>query len=364
MRIILLLALISISYNGLSQSRGNPLPGSDTEGMTAEEVELIVPVISQFFPRTQFSMAFINEGEVKYIGLTLHNGKVVPIENRDSVFEIGSLSKVFTTHLLADLVSNGKLSLEDPIASKLDFTLRGDPPITFKQLATHQSGLPYFPSNVGGLFNQKNPFKDYSQEKFEQYLADKLKMKLKPGEQYVYSNVGMALLGYLVASLHGKSYEMTLKDQIFEPLGMNLSTTQKEGVMAHLVRGQDRKGEPASNWDLGALVGAGGILSSAQDLVKYATYSFDALQNESNLLGKMKTASDTRMDMALGWHIIKGYRKEPFLWHNGGTGGYKASMAIDPKQQDAVIILTNVGTDTPGKRSIDELCFKLMETME
>ncbi len=364
MRIILLLALISISYNGLSQSRGNPSSDSDTEGMTAEEVELIVPVVSQFFPQTQFSMAFINDGEVKYIGLTLYNGKVVPIKNRDSVFEIGSISKVFTTHLLSDLVKSGKVTLDDPIASKLSFTLRGEPRITFEQLATHQSGLPYFPSNVGGLFNQKNPFKDYSQEKFEQFLADRLKMKIKPGEQYVYSNVGMALLGNIVASINGKSYEMALQDKIFKPLGMEMSTSQREVIKENLVQGLDRKGMPTANWDLGALVGAGGILSSAQDLVKYATYSFNAFQAEDASREKRNKASNADFNRVLGWHIIEGHRKAPFLWHNGGTGGYKASMAIDPSQKDAVIILTNVGTDTPGKSAIDELCFKLMETLE
>ena len=360
-----LLILFTLSFSmGLSQTRGLNSPPPKEEGMTAEEAELIIPVISQFSPNTQFAMAFVNEGEVKYLGLILQDGKVISIDNRDSVFEIGSISKVFTTHLLANLVESGKVEMDQPISSHLNFSLKGEPSITFHQLATHQSGLPYFPSNVGGLFNQKNPFKGYTTEKFEQYLSQKVKLDFQPGENYRYSNVGLGLLGYLVESILEQSYETLLKEQIFNPLGMSRSTTQVSEVDAYLVRGRDRKGAPTPNWNLGALVGAGGILSTPSDLASYAAYSFTLLGSEEGFLGQKPREIDTQLDMAMGWHIIKESRKAPFLWHNGGTGGYKASMAIDPVQQDAVIILSNVGTDTPGKRSIDKLCFEMMESLE
>ena len=364
MRSFLLLLFTLYLSIGFSQSRGLPSLDSKEKGMTAEEAELIIPVISQFSSNTQFAMAFINGGEAKYLGLILKDGKVIPIENRDSVFEIGSISKVFTTHLFANLVESGKVKEDQQIASHLNFSLKGEPAITFHQLATHQSGLPYFPSNVGGLFNQKNPFKGYTSEKFEQYLSERLKMDFQPGEQYRYSNVGMGLLGYLVESIQDQPYEALLETQIFGPLGMSNSTTKASTVDAYLVRGRDRKGAPTTNWDLGALVGAGGILSSPRDLVSYAKYSFEMLSSEATILGQKQVEIGTKRDMAMGWHIIKESRKEPFLWHNGGTGGYKASMAIDPVQQDAVIILSNVGTDTPGKSAIDELCFKMMRNLE
>lgn len=364
MRFFLLIGITLYVNVGFAQSRGPSSPTAEVVAMTAEEAELIIPVMSQFSPQTQFAMAFVNNGEVKYLGLIFKEGKVIPINNRDSVFEIGSISKVFTTHLLANLVESGKVKMDQRIASYLDFPLKGEPAITFHQLATHQSGLPYFPSNVGGLFNQKDPFKGYTSEKFEYYLSKKLKMDFQPGERYRYSNVGMGLLGYLVESIQGQSYQAVLEEQIFSPLGMSGSTTKASAIASYLVEGRNRKGTPTNNWDLGPMVGAGGILSSPKDLVAYATHSFDLLSSEKGVWGQKQIEIDPHMGMAMGWHIIKETRTEPFLWHNGGTGGYKASMAIAPAQQDAVIILSNVGTDTPGKRTIDELCFELMKSLE
>ena len=128
--------------------------------------------------------------------------------------------------------------MDDPIAEHLDFSLKGEPQITFGQLASHHAGLPYYPSNLGMmLFKQENPFEDYSQEKFQKYLSQQLKLKCTPGEKYIYSNVGMALLGYTLSKVMEESYEAALQGQIFKPLGMNQSSTKRQKIEKYLVSG-------------------------------------------------------------------------------------------------------------------------------
>ncbi|MEM6631481.1 MAG: serine hydrolase domain-containing protein [Bacteroidota bacterium] len=333
--------------------------------LNAQQVEMIVPIMSQFAQNTQFAMALIDAGEIMFFGLERDGDKVVSVPNEDSVFEIGSLSKVFTTHLMMNLVKEEKISLGDPIADYLDFPLKGNPRITFGQLASHHSGLPYYPSNLGMLlFKQDNPFGDYSQEKFEKFLTHQLKLKSVPGEKYTYSNVGMALLGYTLGKLTQESYEKALQEEIFLPLHMTQSSSNKQAVEAHIVQGRNKRGNPMHNWDLGALEGAGAILSSVKDLSQYAVFSFDALQGDLALMKERYGEVDALMDIAMGWHIIKEEGKASFLWHNGGTGGYKSSMAIAPDRKDAVIILSNVGADEPDRRQVDELCFRLMKSIE
>ena len=111
--------------------------------------------------------------------------------------------------------------------------------------------------------------------------------------------------------------------------------------------------------------GAGAILSSVQDLSKYLNWNFTAL-NSSLLPMRQKTHTiNDDMEIALGWHIIKNKSAQPYLWHNGGTGGYKSSMGINLSNNSGVIILSNIGaTNNPQKGPIDKLCFDLMKTIE
>ena len=365
-RIILLGGLFLVCINSYSQGRYRSSDSGPNEPkLNARQAEMIVPIMSQFAKHTQFALALIDSGEVLFFGLERRGDKVVPVSNEDSVFEIGSLSKIFTTHLLVDLVEADKVDLNDPIAKHLDFSLKGEPRITFGQLASHHSGLPYYPSNLGMmLFKQDNPFEDYNQEKFQKYLSQQLKLKNAPGERYTYSNVGMALLGYTLSKVLEESYETALQERIFKPLSMTQSSSSKQKVEKYLVPGRNKRGIPKENWSLGALEGAGAILSSVNDLSLYAVYSFDALTEDLSIMGQKTGEIDALMDIALGWHMIKEEGEYSFLWHNGGTGGYKSSMAIAPERKDAVIILSNVGADEPERRSIDELCFRLMKSIE
>ena len=145
---------------------------------------------------------------------------------------------------------------------------------------------------------------------------------------------------------------------------MTTTTTDRIRVEEWLVKGRSLAGEVVPNWDFGILLGAGAILSSVEDLAKFAIAQFDNKNNELELTRtKTATISET-MDIGLGWHILKKQSHPDWVWHNGGTGGYTSSMTIDTANRNGVIILSNVSAFSSNRDDIDQLCFELMETLE
>jgi CubicO group peptidase (beta-lactamase class C family) len=111
------------------------------------------------------------------------------------------------------------------------------------------------------------------------------------------------------------------------------------------------------------LAGAGGILSTAEDLSKFVIAQFNP-SNKALELTRQKTfeINDT-MDIVSGWHLLKSQSKNIWYWHNGGTGGYSSSMVFDEKTKNGIIILSNVSAFNPNMENIDKLCFELMKTL-
>lgn len=331
--------------------------------LSDQQLNLITETIRQFPNGSNFAVALLDGDRIRFQGVERHHNRLIPSENAQAVFEIGSITKVFTVHLLLNALHAGRIeSLDSTIAPHLDFKLRENRPITFKQLANHTSGLSN--SLSASVFSAKNPYKSYDYEKFTGLLARPYSWSAAPGEKYEYSNLGMGLLGYTLRQVHQESYEDLLRKQIFEPLKMNNSTTKRKKIKSKLVPAYNWKGRRTKNWDLSEMEGAGAILSTVADLARYAQWNFSALQGDLALMKEETVAVNETLAVALGWFINIAENERPFLWHKGETGGYKAEMAIDPDQQKSVIILTNVGaTNNPKGGLIDQLCFDLMETL-
>ncbi|MBK1439850.1 beta-lactamase family protein [Parapedobacter sp. ISTM3] len=325
----------------------------------------------------EVSAAIISNGAVTYLGFKKEKKKWLAVDNRRSVFEIGSITKVFTSTLLAHAVFDGVVDLDAPIASISPFPINGaekdGQPITLVSLANHTSGLPRLPSKLMRsmitteliaaylwpyLKKHGNPYYGYTKKKFDKYLHKSVKLKTVPGTTFNYSNLGAALLGYLLVAKQHTDYETLLKKQIFNPLGMESSTTCRESVADRLVQGRNSAGKKVKNWDLCAMEAAGAVLSSTDDLAKFALANF---KPDSVLdLQRKPTLTDGKENVALGWFIVHYTDGNEYVWHNGGTGGYSASMALDPTLGNAVILLTNIG----GKNAIlDSICHQLMERL-
>jgi CubicO group peptidase (beta-lactamase class C family) len=285
----------------------------------------------------------------------------VPLDG-NTLFEIGSITKVFTSSLLADMVARGEVKLDDPVAKYLPKTVRvpsrNGKQITLLDLATQTSGLPRLPGNLKPK-DEANPYADYTVDQLYAFLSS-YELTRDPGSQYEYSNLGVGLLGHALALRGGKSYEDLLVDRILRPLRMDdtritLSPSQK----ARLAPGHSVSGDIVPNWDLPTLAGAGALRSTANDLLKFLAANLDST---SKPLGReLATTHVPRRDaggpmrIGLNWHILSAFGR-PIVWHNGGTGGYRTFIGFDEANQRGAIVLSNqnVSADDIGFHLLDE----------
>ncbi|WP_378174160.1 serine hydrolase domain-containing protein [Aquimarina sp. SS2-1] len=334
-----------------------------------EITKLLKEQLFVFPNQTEVSVALINQEKSEFIGFLKNDDSLQIKKNQNAVFEIGSISKVFTSTLLSKLVVEETLSIDEPVVNLLPFKL--DNPsedqnnITVKMLANHTSGLPRIPQNLIPLLtmNQNDPYRNYDSDKLYEYLKTDFKTESKPGEQSAYSNLGAGLLGHLLTLKTNQSFETLLQENIFKPLNMNSSTTDINQIpSSSLVMGRDPEGQETSNWNFDVLAGAGAIKSNIIDLEKFVRkqMSNDAIYN---LTQKETHTINKQVSMGLGWHIIA-KKDQTILFHNGGTGGYTSCLVIDKKSQKAVIMLTNISAFHPKKQSIDGLCFKMLSLIK
>lgn len=264
----------------------------------------------------------------------------------DTLFEIGSITKVFTSLLLAEMVERKQLNYDDPIDGLLPAEVKapahGERKITLIDLATHTAALPRMPSNFAPA-DMTNPFADYKVEQLYKGLAD-LKLKREPGKQYDYSNLGMGLLGHALALKAGKSYEQLVTDEITKPLGLNSTViTRDEAQLARSASGHDADGAPSRDWDLATLAGAGGLRSTSGDMLRFLAAEMGVL--DSPLAPAMNASQEIRLatkippgSIACGWHVAA---DGALRWHNGQTGAYTSFTGFDRGRKIGVVVLSN-----------------------
>lgn len=309
---------------------------------------------------SQLSIALIQDGKTEFYGIIRDEEVIKPIENQNKVFEIGSITKVFTSTVLASLVKEDKVQLSDKVNSFYAFNFKDEIKITFESLANHTSGLASLPDNLD-LANITNPYKTYGENEIEEYLRNLLKLENEPMKTYSYSNLGAGLLGYTLGLSQKTTFQELLVKKVFEKYDMNNSLTTSQNLENNLVKGIDENGNFVSNWDFDVLFGAGGILSSAEDLSKFALNQFNPKNKELTLTRNPTFDIDENMKIGLGWHILKSKNDNNLYWHNGGTGGYSSFLVVNVKNKSAVIILSNVSNINSV---IDELGFELIEETE
>jgi len=267
-----------------------------------------------------------------------------------SIFEIGSITKVFTSLLLADAVRRGEVALSDPVAKYLPPEVkmpeRGRA-ITLQDLATHTSGLPRMPDNFQPK-DPANPYADYSTDQMYQFLS-RYQLTRDPGATVEYSNFGAGLLGHVLARRAGLDYETLVRTRVTGPLGMrHTAIALSPEMQARLAPGHSPALEPVPNWDLPTFAGAGALRSSTNDMLTFLAaalgYGSSPLDSAfATMLSIRPPPSSTAPDTALGWQIFKGKETE-VIWHNGGTGGYRTWVGYEPRSRTGVVVLTNAGT--------------------
>ncbi len=284
-----------------------------------------------------------------------------PPVDENTLFEIGSITKVFTAAVLADMVQKGQVALEEPVGKLLPPSARvpsrGGREITLVDLATHRSGLPRLPDGFDPN-DMQNPYADYSEAKLLAFLA-KHELGRDIGSRYEYSNLGVGLLGYALARRAGVSYEALVIERIARPLGM--ADTRIEltpGQLPRLARGH-AGGREVASWDFDALAGAGALRSTARDLLRFVAANLGLVQGDPvPALASMRSAKwetgVTDLSIAFGWHVWSKYGSTLF-WHNGATGGYHGFCGYDLEKQLAVVVLAN------GSEDIDAIGLHLLQ---
>lgn len=270
----------------------------------------------------------------------------------DTVFEIGSITKVFTSLVLADMVERGEVTLDTPVKKLLPDSVkvptRNGEGITLLDLSMQISGLPRMPSNFHPA-DSGNPFADYDATKLYEFLSS-YTLPRDIGEKYEYSNLGVGLLGHALARKAGMSYEALVRARVLEPLGMrDTAVTLSADQKRRLATGHNADLVPVKNWDLDAIAGAGALRSTANDMLKFLAANLELtdtpLKPAMRRMRSMRRATGTPdVDILMAWHTLSRDGSE-IVWHNGGTGGYRSFAGFDPVKKTAVVVLCNTSFD-------------------
>ncbi|MEM1224827.1 MAG: serine hydrolase [Planctomycetota bacterium] len=264
----------------------------------------------------------------------------------DTIYEIGSISKVFTGLLLADAVTHRGLTLDQPahVDGIAELPRWKDQRIRWIDLATHRSGLPRLANNMKGL-QSDDPYARYDSTRASQFLAG-YELTQAPGAKVQYSNFGASWLGFMLSKHRQQDYAGLLRTVIAEPMGMQdtvigLTPSQEE----RFATGHRLVGEPTSPWHFADMPGAGGIRSTTADMLRFIDFTLDP---PSNALGESielawKQHSDAEpphFAMGLGWMIA---RDGATRWHNGQTGGFHSAVFVNRGLRTGVVVLANTG---------------------
>src|SRR5579863_6447129 len=231
--------------------------------------------------------------------------------NGDTIFEIGSMTKVFTSLVLMDMVQKGEVAVTDPVSKFLPASVkvpeRNGKKITLQDLSTQSSGLPRMPTNFAPK-DPANPYADYSPEKLYQFLSG-YQLTRDIGDKYEYSNLGVGLLGHALTLRAGSSYEAMVKSRVLDPLGINNTrVTLTPEMKARLALGHAANLSVVPNWDIDALAGAGALRSSANDMLTFLAANLGytntplapAMAAEFSI---RKPAGSADMQIAYAWHV-------------------------------------------------------------
>jgi CubicO group peptidase (beta-lactamase class C family) len=309
----------------------------------------------------------IDEGSTNML---TYGSSGVPSLAMDShtVFEIGSVTKVMTALMLAEMAAHRELMIDDPVAKYLPPSItvreRGRP-ITLLDLATYSSGLPKLPGNLPpSWWTNPNPFAHYTLDNISEFMSSYVP-QYEPGTHFDYSSLGFGLLGIALARRAGMTYEQLLIEKVCKPLGLaNTRITLSPDMQKHLAQAHDINGKPTPLWELPALQGAGAARANVADVTVFlkACIGLARTTLRGSLAQLLETRRPTNLagtDAGLGW-FISSNAKEEIAWKSGLTGGFNTFIGYSTKRRCGAIVLSNfvwqpldVGTTAMGMKFIN-----------
>jgi CubicO group peptidase (beta-lactamase class C family) len=266
-----------------------------------------------------------------------------------TLFEIGPVTKIYTSLLLADAVQRREVDLDTPIAELLPpgvtVPTRDKVVITLKHLALHSAGLPRLPPSFARS-GDANPYATYGEDALYRDLIG-TELEATPGTQVTYSSFGGGLLGFALGKKLGGGYAKVLAERVLRPLELKDTFVGVPAALeARRAVGTTDDLAKAAPWTFDALAGAAALVSTAHDQLRLIGAELDAAAGSALALRRaMKLTQEPQLDRtgdneSLGWMIDSAGR----YWHNGGTGGYHAFVGFDPKAKRGVVVLASTAT--------------------
>jgi len=297
-------------------------------------------------PRAVAVLRITPEGtETAFAGTT--GNPTHPTPTADTLFEIGSITKVFTALLLADQVNQGGVTLDTPVKELVPEDVEESAAmIPLRALASHTAGLPRLPLTriLWSLLYPADPYR--SSQPAELYQA--IRAADPAPETCQYSNLGPALLGQLLATAAGQPYEALIQTQVLAPLGLtDTHVALSPEATERLAQGHRENGLPTANWQLDAYTPAGGLKSTLTDMGRFLAAAMAA--DWSPLALSLQPYSETcEPNFGLGW-VFTDLEGAPMIMHNGRTGGYYAFLGWLPEADRGLVLLTNT-SDARGNQ--------------
>jgi len=277
----------------------------------------------------------------------------VPI-TPDTVFYAGSVSKQFTAFAAALAIQQGRLGLDDPIRKHLPELPPYADGITIRHLVHHTSGLRDFYTLLSIAGRRQDSLFDNAA--VLRLAARQQGLNFRPGEDYLYSNTGYALLATIVGRAAGSTFGTYTRTQIFEPLGMSISHFGDDA--SKLVKNRaygytwGARGEPRLDTPAGERVGAGGLFTTVRELLRWDSNFYSGEVGGKALIGQVETPGTLANGQALtyAWGLqVARYRGLRVIEHSGALGGYRAHLTRYPEQRVSVALLCNLASIAPGQ---------------
>ena len=347
--VIIIVALTILACSKDDDLKTIPPPYSQPQNLDEAITNLFEPMV-QGDTTVGIAVGLIKGGDQYhyFYGERQKGSGIAPDEG--TLFEIGSITKTFTTTILADLALSGDLDLNDPVSryypSISEFPRDGDQEITFQHLANHTSSLPRLPDNHRGQhFDRKNPYQNYTASMMYEFL-DGYKLPYPIGSKEDYSNLGMGLLGHTLGKIKNTSFNDLLLSATRE-LGMHQSYINKPEQIQNYAQPYDGDLKAVPMWEMSEpTLGAGGLKSTLEDLMIYLAINMGQLSSpmDQAIALTHSTSQDLNYPfvMGLGWNkTIKESDQTELIWHDGGTAGTVSMICFVKQLQMGVVLLFN-----------------------
>ncbi|MBN2478680.1 MAG: beta-lactamase family protein [Parachlamydiales bacterium] len=316
--------------------------------MSGQEIQSLIDKCIDEGHTQGMVIAIITEDGTKfYKGGRLGVNDDTPMDEY-ALFELGSISKIFTSLLLQQMVNCNEVKKDDFMEMYLPEGVKvpsyHGKKITLEHLSNHTAGFPYVPENFL-MSDPYNPWREYNIEYVYADILGKFNLPYAPGSQYQYSNISLGLLGHVLALRANRDYEDLMYERILKPLGMedtkyNLTPDLKKRLAKAHIRNRQ-----VPNWEINAFRGAGGLHSSVKDLSRFIEANLGFCDTKINdLLASAKDCrvpqDEPKLDVGLEWNFSYRYLPE-IVYHGGETGGHETFVGFCPDKKIGVVVASN-----------------------